>query len=76
MKKRRIIVTGSIAVALFLGSYSGTMAANARDFKEELRIDPTFNVSLAQQGFSPSQIQKILTSTSPRKGYSRKPLDE
>jgi hypothetical protein len=76
MKKRRIMATGSIAVALFLSSYSSTGAAKAGDFREELGIDPTFSVSLTEQGFSPSQIQKIFTSASLKKDYSRLPLSE
>jgi hypothetical protein len=104
MKKRQIVLTSSIAVALFLGSYSSVASANydlsspsiylqapdvsvigaeqedvgvsAGDFREDLGIDPTFSVSLASQGFSPSQIQKIFTSASLKRDYNKMPLGE
>ena len=104
MKKRNIIATSSIAVALFLSSYSSTQAANysflkpriyleaqsiavpeiatdnlgiaAGDSREELGLDPAFTDSLVAQGFSPAQIQKIFTSASLKKDYSRLPLGE
>jgi hypothetical protein len=104
MKKRKIMVTSSIAVALFLGSYSSTFAANydlsrpdiylqtqdissvdverenigvsAKDFREDLGIDPTFVISLVEQGFSSSQIQKIFTSASLKRDYNKILLGE
>jgi hypothetical protein len=104
MKKRKIMATGSIAVALFLSSYSSSSAARysfskprifaqeqsvlvsdteqeylgvpAGDFREDLGIDPTFGDSLVQQGFSPSQIQKIFTSASLKVDYGKMPLSE
>lgn len=66
------MVTGGIAVALFMGSFG----VSSRDFREDLDIDPTFGVSLTQQGFSPSQIQKIFTSASSKKNYNKLPLSE
>lgn len=104
MKKRNIIATSSIAVALFLSSYAVGHAASysflkpriyleaqsvsvpeiaidnlgisARDSREELGIDPAFMDSLVDQGFSPSQIQKIFTSASLKKDYNKLPLGE
>jgi hypothetical protein len=104
MKKRQIMLTSSIAVALFLGSFSSVASANydlsspgiylqapdvsvvgaeqggvgvsAGDFREDLGIDPTFSVSLVQQGFNSSQIQKIFTSASLKKDYNKMPLGE
>ena len=70
--KKRIIATGSIAVALFLGSY----AVSAGDFREELGVDPVLTRSLVQQGFNPSQIQKIFTGAPLKKNYNKPPLDE
>lgn len=72
MKKRKIIVTSSIAVALFIGS----LGVSSKDFREDLGIDPTFTESLVSQGFSPSQIQKIFASASPRNDYDKMPLSE
>lgn len=55
---------------------SENIGVNAGDFREELGIDPTFSYSLADQGFSPAQIQKIFTSASLKKDYDKMPLDE
>lgn len=104
MKKRNIVATSSIAVALFLGSYGSIQAANnafyrprlysqtqgapsteieghgfgvsASDFKEDLGLDPTFTQSLIEQGFNPSQIQKIFASASLKNDYEKLPLEE
>jgi hypothetical protein len=104
MKKRKIIATSSIAVALFLSSYASGQAADysflkpntyleaqsaanpevgtdnlgisARDYREELGVDPTFMNSLVDQGFNPSQIQKIFTSASLKTDYNKLPLSE
>jgi hypothetical protein len=67
------MATGSIAVALFLSSYVGV---SARNFREELGMDPTFTASLVDQGFGPSQIQKIFTSASLKNDYGKMPLSD
>lgn len=68
------MATSSVAIALFLSSY--TLGQSARDYREDLGIDPTFSISLVGQGFSPAQIQKIFTSASLKKDYNKLPLSE
>jgi hypothetical protein len=104
MKKRNLVVTSSIAVALFLSSYGTSQAAkytlsrsrlyeetrslsvpeqirdylsvDARDYREDLGIDPTFEDSLIEQGFNRSQIQKIFTTASLKRDFEKMPLSE
>ena len=98
------MVTSSIAVALFISSYSTSQAASyaflkprmsvydqnivipevesddlsvsATDFREDLGLDPSFESALVEQGFNPSQIQKIFTSASIKNDYGKQPLGE
>lgn len=98
------MATSSIAIALFLSSYSSSQAANytflkpriysevqnvtaqeievydlgvsAKDLREDLGVDPTFGDSLIEQGFNPSQIQKIFTSALLKNDYEKMPLSE
>ncbi len=53
-----------------------SVGVSAVDFREELGMDPTFSNDLIEQGFNPSQIQKIFTSATLKKDYDKMPLSE
>jgi hypothetical protein len=66
MKKRKLVVTGGIVTTLLLSSASPAIARTAPVFTNETKTRD-LKFTLAEQGFSASQIQKIYKSEGSRK---------